>query len=320
MKKLSKKKKKVKNGNIFSRRKFLHLSSLAAFVSTFLPNISLGKLFNTGKICETTTVDIQGPFYLSGAPNTTILAALNEPGERLFITGTVYSSDCITPIENAVVDVWHADDAGDYDNSNSYNLRGIMNTDINGNYGFESILPGQYDIGGGQFRPRHIHIKASAQDHTSLTTQLYFEGDPFNATDPWASDPAAANRIIPLTQDINNEWHGVFDIILDSTVGVDKVKAYSEMGYLLQNHPNPFSESTLIRYGVFGKSKVNLNIFDINGRLIKKLIQQTMPPGRYTADWDGTDQEGTKVSNGVYIGKFMMNDLNVKNIRMVVQK
>ena len=320
MKKLIRKGNKPINTDIFNRRKFVYVGSLFAFVSAFLPKISWGAIVGKIKACETTTVDIEGPFYLSGAPNKTILADVNEPGERLFITGRVFSSDCITPVENAVVDVWHSDDSGNYDNSSSYNLRGIMNTDANGNYGFETILPGQYDIGGGQFRPSHIHFKALAQAHTGLTTQLYFEGDPFIAADPWASDPAAANRIIPLTQDINSAWHGVFDIVLDSSVGVKSIETKIETGYLLQNHPNPFSASTLIRFGVFEKSKVELYIFDLSGRLVKKLLHQTLPNGRYTAEWNRTDQAETKISSGAYICRLMMNGKNVKNIRMIVQK
>ena len=303
-----------------NRRKFLQRGSLAALASIFLSKFSFGKIYRAIVRCLPTTADILGPFYKSGAPFTTKLADINEPGDRLFIKGNVFTSDCITPIEDALLDVWHADDAGVYDTSNNYNLRGKMKTDVNGEYSYETILPGAYDIGGGQFRPKHIHIKASAQGHTDLTTQLYFQGDPFIPTDPWASDPDAVNRIIPLTKDIDNNWQGEFDIILDSNTGIDESKKLGDLGYLLQNVPNPFSDFTSINYGVFRKGDVDISIYDIKGSLIKKLVYKKMVPGRFTIEWDCTNQNGSKVPNGIYICRFAINNNNVKNIRMLVQK
>ena len=58
-----------------------------------------------------------------------------------YITGTVYAKDCVTPIPNALIDVWHANDDGAYED---IDYRGKFYTDEAGNYGFESILPGKY--------------------------------------------------------------------------------------------------------------------------------------------------------------------------------
>lgn len=310
----------LKETSSLNRRKFVQWSSLVAFTTVFFSNYSFGNIYKAITKCIPTTADILGPFYKSGAPFTTILADINEPGERLFINGTLFTSDCITPIEDALIDVWHANDSGAYDSSNNYNLRGKMKTDANGQYSFETILPGAYDIGGGQFRPKHIHVKASAQSHADLTTQLYFQGDPFIPSDPWASDPDAIDRIIPLTKDVNNNWKGEFDIILDSNTGLGKTKKLDKLGYLMQNVPNPFSDFTNINYTVFIKSKVEISIYDLKGSLIKKLVYKKMVPGRFIVKWDCSHQNGSKVSNGIYICRFLMNNKNVNNIRMLVQK
>jgi len=306
------------------------MKRLTNIISVFFPKISIGKFGANSKallfllpmiVCHTTS-DIEGPFYLAGAPFTTQIASASEPGTRLFIRGTVYSGNCISPIEDAELDVWQANDVGAYDNSAAFNLRGKMKTDANGQYSFETILPGPYDIGGGQFRPGHIHIKASAQGHTDLTTQLYFKGDPNIPGDPWASDPDAVNRIIPLTLDTNGAWHGEFDITLDGTIlsGIKNPAKYNEQGYLLQNRPNPFNRSTLINFGVFNKTEVLLNIYDLKGSLVKKLIHQKMIPGRYTINWNGTNQQGLKVANSIYICKFVMNGSPIKDIKIIVQR
>lgn len=168
-------------------------------------------------VCRTTLADIQGPFYRPNAPFRARVAPADEPGERLFVSGVVYGPDCRTPIPGAIVDVWQANAAGHYDNDGSpnpdpsaYILRGRMETDAQGRYQLETIMPGRY-LNGATYRPAHIHYKVSAAGRADLTTQLYFAGDPFIAADPWArTDPA---RAIALTRDAAGA-HGVFDVVL----------------------------------------------------------------------------------------------------------
>jgi catechol 1,2-dioxygenase len=96
----------------------------------------------------------------------------------------------------------------------------MMLTDQQGNYEFETIMPGRYPIPpnlprlekyAGLTRPAHIHFRVSESLHIPLTTQLYFKDDPYIAEDPWASSkPSLA---IGLKQDAES-LHGVFDLIL----------------------------------------------------------------------------------------------------------
>ena len=75
--------------------------------------------FNALEECITTS-DIQGPYYIPDSPNISILNPPEITSNFLFITGTVYANDCITPIPNATVDVWHSN-KGTYDlETNSY--------------------------------------------------------------------------------------------------------------------------------------------------------------------------------------------------------
>ena len=86
-----------------------------------------------------------------------------------------------TALSGAEVDVWQANDAGGYDNA-GFTLRGVFVSDASGKFRIETILPGRY-LDGASYRPRHIHVIVRAQGRAELTTQLYFEGDPYNATD-----------------------------------------------------------------------------------------------------------------------------------------
>ena len=160
----------------------------------------------------TTSDDILGPFYRQSSPARTDLNVNNQAGTTLTINGTVYGVDCETPLENAKVEIWHADDAGEYDNtSNDFEFRGTVSSDSSGKYEFSTIVPGRY-LNGSTYRPSHIHFKITASGHKELVTQLYFSGDPYIASDPWASDDDAEERIIVLNEDSGGNKSGIFDI------------------------------------------------------------------------------------------------------------
>ena len=110
--------------------------------------------------------------------------------------------DCTEVIPNAVIDIWHANAEGDYDNTGGYHLRGKTTSNESGIYIFETIKPGKY-LNGDTFRPAHIHVKITAPDYPTLTTQIYFTGDEDIPGDPAASVTSgvydATNRILETT-------------------------------------------------------------------------------------------------------------------------
>ncbi len=56
---------------------------------------------------------------------------------------------------------------------------------------------------------------------------------------------------------------------------------------LYQNYPNPFNPSTTIKYSLSRSSLVNINVYDITGKLIEELINKTQSEGEYTLEFDG---------------------------------
>ena len=128
--------------------------------------------------CEATGEDVEGPFFAEGAPERKNLAPSDEPGQRILIHGTVYQPDCRTPEPGAIIDVWHANEQGDYyDASDDYRLRGQLETASDGSYTIRTIKPGSYRTAGG-LRPAHVHFTISSPKYGPLTTQMYFAGDP----------------------------------------------------------------------------------------------------------------------------------------------
>jgi protocatechuate 3,4-dioxygenase beta subunit len=117
----------------------------------------------------------EGPFF---TPNSPRRISLLEGGEktRLLVTGTVLSAQC-KPVPNALLDFWHSDEEGAYDNR-GWRYRGHQFADAQGRYRLETIVPARYSG-----RTRHIHVKVQPPGGRVLTTQLYFPGDPGNSRD-----------------------------------------------------------------------------------------------------------------------------------------
>jgi photosystem II stability/assembly factor-like uncharacterized protein len=81
---------------------------------------------------------------------------------------------------------------------------------------------------------------------------------------------------------------------------------------LSQNYPNPFNPSTTIAFDLPGaagsKQLVSLTIYDIRGRLVRKLVNQEKEPGTYQVHWDGRDEHGQQASSGVYLYRIKAGD------------
>jgi protocatechuate 3,4-dioxygenase beta subunit len=153
---------------------------------------------------EATIEQTEGPYFTPNSPERASLLEEGLPGTKLVVTGYVYSTDC-RPIEGALLDFWHADDSGEYDNV-GYRLRGHQFTDEAGRYDLTTIVPGIYTG-----RTRHIHVKVQAPNEPVLTTQLYFPDEPGNASDG-IFDPSL---VIDMEEDGDDGKLGFFTFALD---------------------------------------------------------------------------------------------------------
>ena len=125
---------------------------------------------------DPTPEQTEGPFFTPDSPERTSLREDGIVGTPFLLTGTVLATDC-TPLSGALLDFWHADDAGEYDNA-GYRLRGHQFADQAGRYTLETVVPGLYSG-----RTRHIHVKVQRSGGSVLTTQLYFPGEAGNESD-----------------------------------------------------------------------------------------------------------------------------------------
>ena len=133
--------------------------------------------FQKGNSSRPTPSDSLGPFYRAGAPRTDRLVEASQSGAPLIVSGRV-SDTSGKPVPDAILEVFHADENGEYD-MKGHRCRGIIPISASGEYRYETLMPAAY---GG--RAQHIHYRISVPDRRGLITQLYFETDPKFAGNP----------------------------------------------------------------------------------------------------------------------------------------
>jgi protocatechuate 3,4-dioxygenase beta subunit len=225
------------------RRTFIKNSTL-----TVISISAFGGLNWNGKNFEgdtPTTTDILGPFYRPGSPIRKNLRLPKSNGTPIVLKGHIFKENGKTPINNALVEIWHCDENEVYDNtSDEYKYRGGQRTKADGTYEFKSILPVPYKAAPNDetsWRPAHIHMRVSVPNQQDLITQIYFKGGKYTETDKWASDPKAVNRILNISKNNSGESEIIFNVIMSKEIPLDK-KVYDKITGLYDMGDNNFVE------------------------------------------------------------------------------
>ncbi len=79
--------------------------------------------------------------------------------------------------------------------------------------------------------------------------------------------------------------------------------------------PNPFNPRTTIKYDLPVAGAVRLAVFDVAGRLVRTLVEDSMPQGSHEAVWDGRDSTGREVGSGSYLARLEFGG-RVETVRM----
>lgn len=164
------------------RRNIISLLSAAGLATLSRPEITLaqgGELPAT-PACEghagATPRQTEGPYFTPSSPQRADLRSDGD-GTLLVLSGFVLTRQC-RPVPGALLDFWHADTSGQYDNR-GFRFRGHLFADQQGRYQLVTRTPGLYTG-----RTRHLHVKVRAGGQSPiLTTQLYFPDEPGNRRD-----------------------------------------------------------------------------------------------------------------------------------------
>ncbi|HET7200915.1 MAG TPA: intradiol ring-cleavage dioxygenase [Burkholderiales bacterium] len=151
---------------------------------------------------ELTAQQTEGPFFKTNTPLRASFVEAGSKAPRLIVAGQVLSRSC-RPVANALLDFWHADEDGEYDNR-GFRYRGHQFTDAQGRYRLQTIVPAEYPG-----RTRHIHVKVQAPGKRILTTQLYFREEPGNLRD------GLYRRDLEMRMSARGAGEGAFDFVVE---------------------------------------------------------------------------------------------------------
>ena len=144
-----------------------------------------------------------GPFYTPQTPRRTTLREPDTRGETLVFEGLLLAHDC-RPLAGAVIDIWHCDEDGRYDNR-GFRYRGHQFADEAGAFRFETIRPVRYSG-----RTPHIHVKVQGEATPVLTTQVYFP----DLEEANANDWIFRDDLVMRLDRAGDGWRGRFDFVL----------------------------------------------------------------------------------------------------------
>lgn len=99
--------------------------------------------------------------------------------------------------------------------------------------------------------------------------------------------------------------------IVNSFLGYNPATALSEnISDILNtgNYPNPFNDNTSIRYTLNKPGPVVIDIYDVNGRVVRHLVSEEKLSGEHTIAWDAANDRGSKVNDGFYFYTITINN------------
>ncbi len=115
-------------------------------------------------------------------------------------------------------------------------------------------------------------------------------------------------KISDVAEETNAEtFHSEITVVADRSIISNKL--VPQACVLHDAYPNPFNPITTIKFDLPSSSHVSLKIYDIDGKLIKSLIDSGRESGYHSVEWDGTDNNGQIVSSGVYFYRITSNGL-----------
>ena len=110
--------------------------------------------------------------------------------------------------------------------------------------------------------------------------------------------------------------------ITDSTAVTEYEEPSSdvpEIYSLTQNYPNPFNPQTVIYYDLPVQSHINISVYNITGQIVATLVDGHRSAGSYSLVWDGKDDNGKRLANGVYVYRLLADGF-VKTRKMVLMR
>lgn len=157
-----------------------------------------------------------------------------------------------------------------------------------------------------------------SEDRGATFAAMSHEGMPYTRVldvevhplDPYALYASANNG--------TNSVGGVFRFELDAITGVEAHAGPSV--FQLRNAPNPFVTRTDLSFRLPEAGLVRLDVYDLAGRHVKRIVDQDLTAGAHTVAWDGRDAANVPVSVGVYFYRLSVDGTTVQSKRLAIRR
>ena len=242
----------------------------------------------------------RGDSHLEAVPEITGIAGSFGGGVSLKLTEHADNPDVVT-LELGPGEVYELD-LTDPATQKFFQEHGLMlgeNADI-------TLINDSWTVHSGKAYPTIGHFKT--KDGSIYWTGTDKDGN-FYKLD--ASDPDLMERLKALG-DPNIDWDHVA-AAQDKSSAAEKPEPNAlPDGYdLKQNYPNPFNPTTTIGYSLPESRHVRLDIINIQGQVIKTLVDGDVGAGEHSIVWNGDDESGARVASGIYLYRLKAGEYSV---------
>ena len=109
-------------------------------------------------------------------------------------------------------------------------------------------------------------------------------------------------------------------VVSTAAMATDESGTIPDEFALHQNYPNPFNPSTQISFDIpQGGEFVMLNVYNILGQNVSTLVNSVMSPGKYTMEWNATDEIGNPVASGIYFYELRSNSFTSRKKMLLIR-
>ncbi|UCE07052.1 MAG: T9SS type A sorting domain-containing protein, partial [bacterium] len=184
----------------------------------------------------------------------------------------------------------------------------VLNSAININNPLEIIASKDDGSGRGFTAGNRITFKIW---RSNSGEELLIDGTGIQYLDPKTADPIEASLFERLGTAVV-----AINLITSST---EKEVVIPHNYHLYQNYPNPFNPTTTIRYDLPEATNVRLEIYDLQGNIVRRLFEGHQKAGHYAIAWDGRNKQGTRIVSGIYFYR-LRSDKFVNSKKMILAK
>jgi hypothetical protein len=153
-----------------------------------------------------------------------------------------------------------------------------------------------------------------------LVAKAFREGDEFDGIIRvnFTSTGKAGDSMMSLVAGNLADESYMANMIDEANLGTFRVEALPTVFALDQNFPNPFNPITTIRYSIPTDAHVELVIINLNGQVVRTLVNSDQRADFYNVVWDGRNQNGEEAASGMYFYRIQADKLSdIKKLMLI---